>query len=306
MQKISIQVVFFGSGPVAARSLQLLQDTFTVEAIITKPSTKQLMESVSPNTPVFCVNSKSELDKLISDQQFRSILGILIDFGIIVSQYCIDSFQKGIINSHFSLLPEWRGADPITFSLLSGQEKTGISLMLLTSGMDEGPLLAQSELTIEPHDTSITLTEKLIELSDNALKQIVPLWLEDQSVAMPQEQVTIATSKTPTYSRKLTKKDGELDWHKPAEQLAREIRAFITWPKSYTTLGGKDVVVLSAHVLGGLNGPIGSIHITNKQLYIQCSEGRLVIDELKPAGKSAMKTEAFLAGYGKLLTDSQG
>jgi methionyl-tRNA formyltransferase len=305
MTKTSNQVVFFGSGPVAARSLELLKANFTIEAVVTKPTTIHMMQQAVPGVPVLTVSNRSELDALIAKEVFKSTLGILIDFGIIVSQHCIDSFEKGIINSHFSLLPEWRGADPITFSLLSGQAKTGVSLMLLSAGMDEGPLLAQSELEIEKTDTSVTLTDRLIELSDHMLSQITPLWLGGQTMAMPQEQVTIAPSKVPTYSRKIAKQDGELDWQKTATQLEREVRAFANWPKSHTTIAGKDVVILATHVVAGSSHPVGSVLVENKQLTIQCAQGRLSIDELKPAGKAAMKMEAFLAGYGKLLTDSQ-
>src|SRR5882672_4684555 len=102
------------------------------------------MRSVVPtNVPVVTASNKTELDSLLGQLHFTSRLGVLIDFGVIVSQKAIDHFDLGIINSHFSILPEWRGADPITFSILSGQEETGVSLMLLVRAMDEGPLLAQ-------------------------------------------------------------------------------------------------------------------------------------------------------------------
>jgi methionyl-tRNA formyltransferase len=156
-------VVFFGSGPVASKSLELLAKNFAVEAIITKPATAQemaatLIESVS----VYAVSNKSELDELITKQSFNSRLAILIDFGIIVSRTVIDAFPLGIVNSHFSVLPEWRGADPISFAILSGQKTTGVSLMLLDEGMDTGKILVTKSLPINSDDTTPTLTDKLI------------------------------------------------------------------------------------------------------------------------------------------------
>src|SRR5688572_20047531 len=126
-----VKIVFFGSGPVAAESLRLLGQSFEIEAIVTKPSTTREMGAAAGSARLLTVENRHELDVLISEHPFESEVGVLIDFGIIVSQKVIDYFPKGIINSHFSLLPEWRGADPITFSILSGQKKTGVSLMLL-------------------------------------------------------------------------------------------------------------------------------------------------------------------------------
>src|SRR5690348_2592609 len=124
-------IVFFGSGPVALKSLKLLSKYVRIEAIITKPATKNTMEAAFPAVPVFAVERRAELNELCQKQDFSSELGILIDFGVIVDQQAIDSFPLGIINSHFSLLPELRGVDPITFAILSGQKETGVSLMMV-------------------------------------------------------------------------------------------------------------------------------------------------------------------------------
>ncbi len=295
-----LSIVFFGSGPVALKSLQLLADDFDIEAIVTKPATETVMRSSFTGTPLFVVKNQAELDTLCMEQQFQSRVGILIDFGIIVSQRVIDAFPLGIINSHFSLLPEWRGADPITFSILSGQAQTGVSLMLLVAAMDEGPLLAQAPFTIDAGATTPSLTANLIELSSSMLKAIVPEYLADHLSPAPQENVSIAQSKSPTYSRKLTKADGRLDWQKPAATLEREIRAYIEWPHSYTILAGRDVIITQAQVHDG-HGEPGTVAIEGKRLIIYCGAQALEILRLKPAGKPEMAADAFLAGYGRLL-----
>lgn len=290
-------IVYFGSGPVSLSSLQLLQANYRVEAIVTKPSTASQMKDACPNTPVFTVSNKAELDALILTRKFTSPVAILIDFGIIVSQQVIDAFPKGIINSHFSLLPEWRGADPITFAILSGQKLTGVSLMLLTAKMDEGPLLAQAAVEIPPTNTTNDLTVSLIELSNELLKTNLPRYVSGELQPYPQNEQKVA----PTYSRKLTKADGLIDWGKPATVLEREIRAFNPWPRSYTKLGGVDVIILEARVVTE-NGTPGTIHANNKQLTIYCGQDALEILHLKPAGKKEMTASAFMAGYGKRLT----
>lgn len=300
MKKMSETVVFFGSGPVAAKSLELLSQDFNIEAVVTKPSTEKEMEVAAHTSPVLSVRNKKELDDLIRNRHFESRLAILIDFGILVSGAVIDYFPLGIINSHFSLLPEWRGADPITFSILSGQKKTGVSLMLVAKKLDEGPLLAQSAYELNPTITIGELTDDLTDLSHKMLSQIVPLYVRGEIQPAPQEAVTLAPSKTPTYSRKLSKADGVIDWNKPATQIEREVRAFLEWPKSRTKLAGKDVIITKAHVLH-LEGEPGTTTIKDKNIVVFCSTNALAIDRIKPAGKKEMSSEAFLAGHKHLL-----
>lgn len=304
-------VVFFGTGPVAARSLELLSEYCSIEAVITKPkpahhqgSFPVLETARKLGLATYTVSSRSELSKLIATKPFVSTLGILIDFGIIVSQDVIDYFPLGIVNSHFSLLPEWRGADPITFAVLSGQKETGISLMLLTAGMDEGPILAHTPYEMPPHITTPELTDELIKVSNKSLKNILPMYLADKVRPAAQESVTMPNHRE-SYSRKLTKEDGIIDWRKPAEVIEREIRAFIDWPKSRTTLGGKDIIITKAHAVPSRpsDAQPGDIDVVEqiKEFGVVADNGTLWIDNLKPAGKKEMTAAAFLAGYGHLL-----
>ncbi len=305
-----IPVVFFGSGPVAAKSLELLASNFEIAAVVTKPKPAHhrgrfpvIDTAEAHSLPLFTVSNKKELSELIASKPFHTELAILIDFGIIVSQDVIDYFPKGIVNSHFSLLPEWRGADPISFAILSGQTQTGISLMLLVEAMDEGPLLAQTPYIVPEGCTTPNLTDALIELSYQSLQHMIPLYLESKIDPAPQESVTIASSPKPTYSRKLTKDDGVIDPNKPAKQLEREIRAFIEWPKSRIKLAGIDVIITSANVKS-YRGQPGQVEIKDKQIILYCGQDSLLINRLKPASKGEMTIEAFIAGYGHLLKDT--
>lgn len=302
-----LPVVFFGSGPVAAESLNLLLDDFEIVAVVTKPKPVHhrgrfpvIDAAEANNLPLYTVSNKKELSELIATRPFNTEVAILIDFGIIVTQDVIDFFPKGIVNSHFSLLPEWRGADPITFAILSGQKQTGVSLMLLVEAMDEGPLLAQAPYTIPEDCTTPDLTDALIELSHQSLRSIIPPYVENKIDPAPQENVTIASSPKPTYSRKLTKDDGALDPSKPAKQLEREVRAFIEWPKSRINLAGIDVIVTSAYT-ENYRGEPGQVEIKDKQIILYCGQDALVISRLKPAGKGEMTAESFIAGYSQKL-----
>lgn len=306
---MSETIVFFGSGPVASESLELLAQTFTIEAVITKPRPPHhrgdvpvLETATQLNLPIIEVSTKVELTEKVMAAHLSSQVAVLIDFGIIVPQAVINAFPLGIINSHFSLLPEWRGADPITFAILSGQKQTGVSLMLLVEKMDEGPLLAQGDYDIEPNETTPTLTDNLIQLSYSMLSEVLPAYVAGSIQPVPQD---IAANESPiplaiSYSRKLSKDDGILDWQKPAEQLEREIRAYQGWPKSRSKVGDIDVVVTKAHVEELQLAP-GELRATNKTLTIGAQRNALAIDALVPAGKKEMSVGAFMAGYGQKI-----
>jgi methionyl-tRNA formyltransferase len=218
---------------------------------------------------------------------------------VIVSQTTIDSFPLGILNAHFSLLPRWRGADPISFSILAGDEKTGVSLMLIEPSLDTGKLIVQKSLAIDKDDTTPSLTEKLIGLSNELLVTYIPLHIDGKTKPRQQPHPDRVT-----FSRKLTKADGVIDWNKPAATIECEIRAYIEWPKSHTQLAGKEVIITKAHPETDDISQVlkaGDVEVRQKQLCIGTGDGVLVIDTLKPAGKSEMTAAAFLAGYGHLL-----
>lgn len=286
-----ISLVFFGSGPVARASLKFLAQHFTIEAIITKPSTKNQMSSAAPRVPNFIVSDEQELNQLLSHQTFHSRLGVVVDFGIIMDKSAIDSFPLGILNSHFSLLPEWRGADPITFAILSGQPETGVSLMLINERLDEGELIAQQSLLLEARVTTPQLTMQLIGLSNTMLLHHLPEYVSDQLKPYPQDR-----SKPVTYSRKLTKQDGLIDWHKPAIQIEREIRAYAGWPRSRTKFTNFDVIITAAEVIDASGTP-GSLQTSKSQLIVYCGQQALNILRLQPANKKDMPIRAFLAGH---------
>lgn len=281
-------IIFFGSGPVASDSLKALAKYFDIEAVITKPKpphhrgiapVEELSQKLSLR--LYFANSKSEIEKIFT-KGFHSRLGVVVDFGVIISEKIINYFDLGIINSHFSLLPEWRGADPITYSILSGQSKTGVSLMLIEPTLDTGKLIAQKTIQIEANETTMSLTAKLINLSNDMLANYLPKYINGDIKKRAQPHPNRAT-----YSKKITKSDGLIDWTKPAVQIEREIRAYSGWPKSYVKLFDKNIIVTKAHVeKSAIN-----------DLAIKCGDNNyLSIDELiAPSGRKMSATD-FLNG----------
>ncbi len=290
MQNTSKTIVFFGSGPVAAASLASLSQYFDIEVVITKavpPHHKGTapVEELSRklNLPILFASTKKELNDIFASQSFNSRLGVVVDYGVIISEQVINSFKLGILNSHFSLLPEWRGADPITFSILSGQKTTGVSLMIIDSGLDTGKLIAQQELSISSDSTTRSLTDELVALSNQMLANYIPKYMDDQ-ITLYDQPNTIA----PTYSRKLTKADGDIDATKPAAQIECEIRAYLGWPGSRMKFKDRTLIIKKARVDSA----------PNSQLDILCSDGKyLIIDQLLAPSGRTVSARDFLNGY---------
>lgn len=284
-------IIFFGSGPVAAASLESLAKHFLIESVITKsvpehhkgPAAPVELLATKLELPIIYANTKSELDSIIDCLKIESKLGVLVDYGVMISKKTIDKFVLGIVNSHFSLLPQWRGADPITFSLLSGQPKTGVSLMLIEPTLDTGKLITRKSITISKDDTVVTLTNKLVDFSNNLLVEFIPKYSTGLIQTRRQPHPDRAT-----YSRKLTKSNGQIDWTKPAEQIEREVRAYLGWPSSYSTISGHTIKITKSHTSQSSASPMD----------IKCGDNNyLSIDEVTAPSGRKMSAQAFLNGY---------
>ncbi len=208
---------------------------------------------------------------------------ILVAYGRIIPQKIIDLFPIGIINIHPSLLPKYRGPTPIETPIARGESETGISIMQLSSGMDEGPVYAQATIPLSPESTKFSVYTTVAEKSASLLFSVLPNILDGSLQPTPQNHADAS------YSHLLTKKDAYLD---PLQQTATEadahIRAYLGFPGSRLTLGSVAVIVTKAHVS----------ETATDDLSIKFSDGHyLAIDRLKPLGKKEMPREAFLAGY---------
>jgi len=298
-------IVFFGTGSISRRSLEDVASNYDIEAVIsvreknTRPNRRKIATindwATENKVRSIQVVNKKELIDIFTSKGFTSKIGIVVDFGIVIPQVIIDTFKHGIINSHFSLLPQWRGADPITFSLLSGQEITGVSIMQIDNGLDTGELLAVEKIKVTNNENQESLTNKLVKSSNNLISQVLLDIFNEDAALQPQIGI-------PTFSAKLTKSDGELDFNKPAQQLEREVRAYTEWPNSYTHIDNERVSVVKAKFMPHIKKlKPGKLMITSdKNLAIACNRSLLIIDQLKPAGKGAMSSVAFLAGRQKL------
>lgn len=242
----------------------------------------------SHNIPLFLPHQPSDI--LAELRELHAEVAVLAAYGRIVKQEIIDLFPKGIINIHPSLLPRYRGPTPIETAILNGDTETGVSIMQLTAGMDEGPVYAQQEILLDGTETKFDLYEKVTNIASplffNAFPKII-----DGSLH-PQRQ----DNETATYSKLIQKSDGVIDWEQGAKTIEAHIRAYLVWPQSKTSLKNLDVVITKAEIIDEQGTPRQFI-IRNNDLIVYAGRDALRITELKPLGKKEMPISAFLSGY---------
>lgn len=293
--KMSSKLVFFGTEDFSLPSLKaLVEHDYTVVAVVTKPDTargrsKQLISPVvksyaeAQGLPVYqphrLVDIHDELSGLGADA------AVLVSYGKILSQRTLDIFNPiGVINLHPSLLPKYRGPAPIEAAIESGDKTTGISIMRLTAGMDEGPVFAQMTVPLDGTETRPTLTASLAHTGAVYLLETLSDILDRKLEAVPQQNDDVS------YTSLLTKEMGILDpLTDDAYALERKVRAYLGYPKSRLKINTTDVIVTSANVVDSFS---------SAKLVIKCAdETFLEVRELiAPSGKM-MSGEAFLRGY---------
>ena len=214
---------------------------------------------------------------------------VVVAFGQILRPDVLSLPPFGCINVHGSLLPRWRGAAPIQTAILAGDMETGVTIMKMDPGIDTGPILSQRATPIRPGDTSGTLFKRLSTLGADLLLETLPQYLAGEIHPQPQPE------EGATYASMLKKEDGRLDWIRPAQQLARRVRAFNPWPGAFFEWHEGALKVLGAHTAEARADP--GQHLVHEKLpAVGTSDGLLVLDEVQPPGKRPMPARAFLAG----------
>ena len=295
MTHTSKTIVFFGTDEFSAESLrELIAKGFTIGAVVTKPDSrkgrgrelaKPIVKEIAEanNIPVWQPLDVTAIAPHV--MKLKDPVGVLVSYGKIIPQSVIDLFSPGIINVHPSLLPLYRGPSPIESAILNGDTETGVTIMLLTAGMDSGPIYSQITVPLLDIETAPELELQLAKLGAQELSLSLPAIMNGTIQPTPQNDDSAV------YCKLLTKDQGILDTQQlTAEQAERHVRAFLVFPKTKAVIGGQSIVVTKAHVT----------NTHNSLLDLECSDGRyLSIDTLiGPSGKS-MDAAAFINGYAK-------
>ena len=247
-----LRIVFAGTPEFSVPALQALHDAgHSIVAVYTQPdrpagrgrevaSSAVKQRALALGVPVEQPPTLKSPDAQQRLAAYAPDLMVVVAYGLILPQAVLDIPRLGCLNIHGSLLPRWRGAAPIQRAVLAGDERTGISIMLMDAGLDTGPELLRRELTIGPHETGGELHDRLAPLGAQAIVEAVQGWAAGTLRAMPQPAAGA------TYAVKIRKDEARIDWTKTADEIDRQVRAFNPWPVAETRLGGEQVRIWEA------------------------------------------------------------
>ncbi len=283
-----IDLVLFAGGDFSLKTLQYLhQDKqYNIAALVTTPQFSRVRgKEVECNNvknvakkmgiKIFETNSLKQSDAIEFIKNAKADIGIVVDFGLIIPEDVINIFKLGIVNIHPSLLPKYRGSAPIQNTILNGDKYAAVTLMLIDKNMDAGPILTQYKIKLKGHETYPILKDYLSELGAEILLDSLPYYITGEIIPKKQRKNNV------TYTKLITKSDGEVKLSDDPTLVYRKIRAYDPWPGVYIMLDELRIQIISAHL---------------------DKHKRLVIERVKPAGKNEMSYQDFVNGYKKELT----
>jgi len=301
-----MKVVFFGSPSSALPSLKKILDSgHSVELVITQPDKptgrgKKLLPcpvkqmaldlNIPVSQPLKIRKDAATLEQL---KKIQPDLAVVVAYGQIIPASIIYLPKHNSLNVHFSLLPRYRGASPVQWALLNGEDRTGITIFELNEKMDEGDVLAQQETEILPEENAAELEARLAQLGADLLVKTI-----DRIESLKHQKQDHAQA---TYAPKLKKEDGKIDWGKDSFYIQRQVRAFTPWPSAYAFIGEKRVKIPKGQKSEGRaaqSSSLGEILNIGKQgIEICCGERSVfLIERIQPENRNEMDAFAFSLG----------
>lgn len=301
-----MKAVFMGTPDFAVPTLQKMVDMgIEITAVVTQPDKakgrgKKVIYSpvkecaLAHDLPVYQpVRIKKDPEFIQTLRDMAPDVIVVVAFGQILPKEVLDIPRLGCVNVHASLLPKFRGAAPIQWAIIDGEDVTGVTTMQMDEGLDTGDMLLKTEVPITAEETGESLHDKLSKAG--AALCVETLKALEEGTIVPQKQ-----GETPThYASMLNKKMGNIDWNASAEAIERLIRGLNSWPSAYTHWENKVVKIWSAKVSKEqTKAQPGTVtDVTKDSFSVQTGDGTLIVQELQIPGKKRMKTDAFLRGY---------
>lgn len=296
---MNLRIIFMGTPDFAVRALEaLLESPHKVVAVYTqppRPAGRGMDLKKSPihllaeekGLPVFTPENFKDPKDIEEFKALKADIAVVAAYGLLLPEAVLKAPTNGCINIHASLLPRWRGAAPIQYAILMGDEKSGISIMQMEKGLDTGPVLAMEGFALEADETAAGLHDKLAALGG---KMIVPT-LEDYTAnkITPQPQ----DDKAATHAPKIKKEEALINWQKSAREIDQQVRAFHPYPGAFFLLDGVRIRVLKGEARDQNGAPGETL---DDALLIACGQGSYRITRLQKEGKKPMASDEFLRG----------
>jgi methionyl-tRNA formyltransferase len=290
---------FFGTPAAAVPALAALSSAMTIELVVTRPDRPRGRSGTPQPPPVKEAAAAWGLPVVqpakaveIADQLESLDLAVVVAYGQILPEAMLAIPTHGFINVHFSQLPRWRGAAPVARAILAGDTETGVDIIQLDAGMDTGPIIARSSVTIEPDETTGTLTARLAGIGADLLTETIPSILDATASRIPQTEEGVMVA------AKLTSQEAHLDFRSmPATACERVVRAFNPNPGAWGMLGGERLKVWEARVTADVEVPAGEMSLDHAMPLVGTPDGSLELIEVQAAGKSRMPAALWGRGY---------
>ncbi|HPZ81447.1 MAG TPA: methionyl-tRNA formyltransferase [Candidatus Atribacteria bacterium] len=236
--------------------------------------------------------------KRVNAPEFVSVLRgvspeiiVVAAYGQILRQDLLAIPQRGAVNVHASLLPSFRGADPIRWALLRGEKETGVTIMLMDEGIDTGPVLAQEKVAIERDDNYQSLTEKLGREGGKLLVETLPRWVRGEISLRPQEGEV-------SYAPVLKKERAKITWEDKAFDIVNQVRAFYPRPGAYAYYNNTRIKILKASLKEEISASPGTVvEVSPRGFVVAGGEGGLLVEEVQPESRRVMSSWEFCCGY---------
>ncbi len=281
---------------------ELIKERFNIVGVVTQPDkpkgrghkmvfppVKEL--AIKYNIPVYQPENLKNGELLEVLNELKPELIAVVAYGKILPEYVLEYPKYGCINVHGSLLPKYRGAAPIQWTVINGEKETGITTMLMDKGLDTGDMLLVEKTYIGCDETSEQLFERLTNIGAESLIKTI----EDIENIKPQKQ----DHEKSTYAPMIKKEMAQIDWQKSAYEICCLIRGMNSWPMAYTYYKGEPVKIISAQLCeseeGGEPGKISGI-VKGQGLKVFCGDGAVIIKEVQFAGKKRMHIEDYMRG----------
>ena len=305
-----MRLVMMGTGTFALPTfLSLYESRYEVVGLFTQPDRAGRGHHHHPHpmketalergTPVFQPENINTPEAMSDLRSLAADLAVVAAYGQILSAEVLSTPARGAINLHASLLPKYRGAAPIQYAILHGEEKTGITIFQIDPRLDAGMILGTVETTIGPKETAGELEDRLAELALPLVHRVLDQ-IESNTVN-PRSQDPALVTRAP----RLKKSAGLIDWSKPAREIGWKVRALQPWPLAFTHFvqsgrSPKRIILLDVDALSEHDPsvPAGTVTVADgKRLVVQAGEGSVQINTLQPDGKRAMSAAAFSRGH---------
>jgi len=298
-----MRVIFFGTSAFAVPTLeQLVAARHTIAMCVTQPDRPQGRglgyEPSAVKRAALQLGLPLAQPERLDVTEFEPLhpeVGVVLAYGKLITRSLLALPAQGMLGVHPSLLPQYRGAAPVSRALLAGETTTGVTIFKLVEALDAGDIICQQTVAIDPEEDAEVLTARLAQRGAQELVRALELMASGRVSLTPQDAARVS------YASKLTKAEGQIEWTRSAEEIARLVRATVPWPGATTSWNGQPLKVWAASVhpdasnTSGVPGTVVSSH--GETITVATGQGTLALKTLQPAGRRRMSVKQFLAGH---------